>query len=770
MRILSTIAKIRLSVFFIFVFFIFFFFSSRPLQLPQALGQEKFSSEKEAPVIEARHIKIDLTQSIILDYLSRSWNQDSKKIDRGLVVLKETSSNSLILLEVTETSPKSSRFLGTYIFDPTSPVTEGTVEIYIPPRKISLQKTQKDQKEILTQMIQDRILVRKPYFFRRELGQQKLTVYDSKAHALEAYRYFVRSGESRRIINPNLLETQALAQSQSLSQKKEQEALPEILPSLPPVTTDSPEAPHLSDESGSSSSSTPSNPSTSSDSLSTPPKKALQSLVPENILEEEALLKQQQEEKAQKIKTLKEEEQNRQRELAQKRVEEGLALYSQGLYAEASEKFNEALNLDPLNKSFYYQYGVTLFRLDQYEKSAAYLNQSEPSNTYEKSLFLGLNYLKLKKTDLAYSSFDQAQKDPRLSVTAQFYRGVINYNKENWNLAQKQFEEVLDQSQDPKIDQASEYYIEQILNMKKYQELQSKKWTLTGTLGSSYDSNILTVSPNAVPTNLNGFRAQYGFNLEYRPIFNETHEFLGQISFSDMYSMDSGFVGSSTFQNIDPLITQILFPYRWKGSFQNKMTQLGVSPYWRSIQMNADGVGQREVTLSSTGLNLDWTLVQSEQLTSLYSLDLRQDLSLMETTPDENQSASFFGFNTTQTYFYNPADSSQAFMGDLGFARNQAKGRNQKFQSFNVGLGYLQPGYFQALWIGKLTFTQRDFFEHTLGRKDTLINATILAQKQLSRRLQASTLLSFNKSISTLSFLTYDQFLLMGQLTWQIHF
>lgn len=665
-------------------------------------------------IVDATKIKIDLKKPITLDYQSRAWNRSPDQVDEAFIIIRDALTKQLVSLEMKETAENSGRFLGQYRLDPNQPVTEATLEVYLPPQK---SKPDGRQIQIVAQMINDGILLRKPYFFRLEKNQQRITIFDSKTQALEAYRYFVRTGQSSQLINPNLLENKARSEN---------------------------EAPLLS--------------------------KTAESSQINAILDQEELLQKEMSRRAEQLRLLSEKQKKEQEAESQIAAEQGLKLYAEEKYEEALKQFERAIELNPLNKSFYYQYGVTLFRLNQHEKSVAYLNQAETQNVAEKNLFLGLNYLKLKNSELAYSAFSGAQSDPELGVTAKFYLGVIDYNNEALDSAQKLFEQVLETSKDPKLDQAAENYIEQILNIKKYKELQSRKWTLTGTLGGMYDSNILTVSPNAVPTDLSGFRANYGFNLEYRPVFTPTHEFLGQVSVSDMYSVDSGLQGSATFQNIDPQIIQVVLPYRWKGKLAKKVTQLGVTPMWRSIQMNADGVGQREEILSSVGVTTDLSITQSERLTSLYALDIRSDDAKTATAAEEDQDALYLGLSTTQTYFYDTNDTSKAWLGDFGIALNNAKGRNQKFQSLSLGAGYLRPGYFEALWIAKLGLTYRNFNEHLTGRQDTVLNATVLAQKQLNPTLQASAMFGLNSSQSSFELLNFTQFILMGQLTWQSAF
>jgi hypothetical protein len=154
----------------------------------------------------------------------------------------------------------------------------------------------------------------------------------------------------------------------------------------------------------------------------------------------------------------------------------------------------------------------------------------------------------------------------------------------------------------------------------------------------------------------------------------------------------------------------------------------------------------------------------------LYTLDIRSDDAKTSVAEQDNQDALYVGVSTTQTYFYDQNDSSKAWLGDFGIALNNAKGQNQRYQSITLGGGYLRPGYFEALWIAKLTLTHRSFAQHLTGRTDLVTNATVLAQKQLGPNLQASAMFGLNNSQSTLSLLSYTQFILMGQLTWQTAF
>lgn len=679
--------------------------------IPLAITQPLLANEKEIPILDARHIKIDLKKSIFVDYQSKAWNKNPDQEDSAFLVLRDAVSGQTLSLEVRETEPNSSLFVGQYQLDFKSTQSEFTLEVYSPPQSL---KNDTNKIAQITNLIKEGILLRKPYFFRVENQKQKITLFDSKSQALEAYRYFIRTGQSAQVLNPNLLEAQARAQIES-----------------PPLVIVKPET---------------------------------------DISNYEAILLKQKMEREEAQKKLSEEKRKAQALEAQKASDLAMSYYQKEQIKEALEKFDQALALDPTNKSFYFQYGVTLYRLNQHEKSLAFLNQIDSKTKPERDFFIGLNHLKLEENEKALNSFALLSNHPELGAPSTFYRGVIEFSRENLDPAQAHFEKVLESSKDPKMDAAADNYIEQILNLRKYKELQSKKWTLTGNLGLNYDSNILTVSPDALPLDLNGFRALYGFSIEYRPIFTEKHEFLTQLTMGDMYSVDSTLQSNSTFQNTDPLSLQLTLPYRWKGKINEKVSQVGVTPSLKSAQMNADGVGQREEILQSIGVTTDLTLVSSADKTQNYAVELRQDDSKISTTENENQDATYLGLLGTWTRFIDPNDQSKALIWDAGLGLNLAQGSNQKYQSLSLGAGYLQPGYWKALWIGKLGLTFKNFSEHSNSRQDVLLTGLVLAQKQINSHLQASGSLSYNKSQSNIEAVTFDQFILMAQLTWQTSF
>src|SRR6218665_2265265 len=89
---------------------------------------------------------------------------------------------------------------------------------------------------------------------------------------------------------------------------------------------------------------------------------------------------------------------------AQKLADEAMALYKAEKFADAEKKFAEATQLDPDNQAYYFQYAVTLFKQEKYERSLVLLDLARGSGVKEseRAYFVGLNHLKMKEYNAAY--------------------------------------------------------------------------------------------------------------------------------------------------------------------------------------------------------------------------------------------------------------------------------------------------------------------------------------------------------------------------------
>ena len=451
-----------------------------------------------------------------------------------------------------------------------------------------------------------------------------------------------------------------------------------------------------------------------------------------------------------------------------------MALYNQQKYVEAESKFVQSTELDPSNNSYNFQYGATLYRNEKYNKSLVMLDLANgPSvNSNEKLFFKGLNHIKLQEFESAKKEFGDVKdsKDKQLSGTAAFYIGVIQFQKEELDEAKTNFEFVLDNSTDPKLDQQAESYIEQIANIMIFKENAKKKFILSASVGASYDSNILSTSNSQIAsgdaTNLAGYRMPYSVGIEYRPIYTENHEFSLQINYSDMYSLDDKFKSSATFQSQDPLSLTVKLPYKYKSIIFGKPFQLGVNAGYDTLKMNADGVGPREAIVNSTYVSNENVVVMADDYFASYNLELRSDESLTDAAASEDESsASRISFSTSHTRFVD-SKKTKANIYDFGFSMNSAEGENQKYQKIDLGYSYMNPVLTDSTLITKLGAHYQNYPEHLVGRKDTDIGLTVTLSKPLNPSTGLAVVANYTSNSSSLETSSYNKYSVMAVVSW----
>ncbi len=671
-----------------------------------------------ASLFSHAQVKVSSSKPVRLEYRSAIWNKNSNEVEYKSILLRDSNSKKMVHIQLQETEPDSGIFLGSYS------VTFGeqdlTPEVYFPPQ--SLLKTP-DQMKTLEAMIKDGSLLRKPYFIRDEgKGLYMLSIFDTKEQAvaaLDEYRRLRLQGKSP--ISESTLQAQAQAQREkemrdSAAKAQQQE----------------------SDR---------------------------QRLEQEERARQEALRKQQE--------MLNAAEKARRKAEARRAADEGMGLYKQEKYTEAEGRFAKAIEMDPSNNSFNFQYGVTLYRNGHYNKSLAVLNLAEGAdvNQAEKDFFLASNYMKLKETDNAIKYYEsvKARNDKAISPGAAFYAGVLQYQTEKFDPAKANFEYVLDNSSDAALDKQAETYIEQIANIVAFRKEQEKKFIITLNGGLMYDSNILAVAKSQMDqqTELAGYRWSYAGTVEYRPLYTFVHDFSVIFSASDMYSMNNKFAAEKKFQDTDPLMASVYFPYRYKGKAFDKAYQMTLNPGVETTMMNADSEGSRETILDSVVLKNDHTFVMDNTWFSTYSLEARSDKSKIAATEgtDDDLTATKFTLSTTQTFFQNDK-KTEAWIGEMGLSNNTAKGDNNTYNRFDFAATYMSPLAGDMTWTARLGVFYADYNKHTIGRKDTSTSATFGLLKPLSENLSATVTGTYTNNGSTLETSDYSKYLVMTMFTW----
>src|SRR5262249_26430019 len=153
----------------------------------------------------------------------------------------------------------------------------------------------------------------------------------------------------------------------------------------------------------------------------------------------------------------------------------------------------------------------------------------------ERDFFIGLCHYKLKEYPQALNSFQKAKaaKHPQISPSATFYEGVVHFTELRYEPAKVSFQEVLDTSNDPKMDQSAEDYIEKIDRILAFIRNKEKTFLFNFTTGMQYDSNVLSVNTSdpstGSATDVADMRTIMGGSAEYRPVYTKETEFSAKL-------------------------------------------------------------------------------------------------------------------------------------------------------------------------------------------------------------------------------------------------
>lgn len=661
-------------------------------------------------------LKIDSGKSLRIEYKSAPWNKNPNSVDTAWLLFRDAGSGSLARIEMQETSENSGIFTGSFRigFQANADVLP---EIYLVPRKMM---ESADPIKKIAPLIKDGTLLRKPFFLRQASGDlQIIAVFDTREQAVRAYQEY--KSTSKPIVDRSALEAQA-RQKMALETQKSEAAVKAQ-------------------------------------------ENERQRIEAEEKRKRDELLKRQAE--------MNEAEKARRKAEAKSLAEQAMALYKAEKYPEAEAKFQKAIELDPSNDAAYFPYGVSLYKNQKYNQSLVALNLAKGSeaNPTERDFFVALNHMKLKEQDAAIKEFNSVKEknDKVLSPSAAFYVGVLEFQRENYDVAKPAFEYTLDNSSDPRMDQQAEAYIEQIANIKMFQLLKSKKFILGFNWGLMYDSNILSQAAANAQTSLNGIRAAYGGSVEYRPIYSENYEFSVALNVNDMYSWDTSFQPKQEFQNTDPLVVNLSFPYRYKGKALEKPYILTLTPAIETIYMNVSseksGVGVREQIVSSSILKADNMFVMTDDYFASYAIEVRNDYSLIDTADDDSQTANKITMSTSQTHFKNKK-KTEASTYDGSLAYNMAKGKNQRFARADAGASYTMPWKSDTTVNGRFGIFYSPYSDSTDSRIDNGLILTGDLRKPLNEAWAGVLNASFMKNNSNIESDAYDKYSIMAGVTY----
>lgn len=413
------------------------------------------------------------------------------------------------------------------------------------------------------------------------------------------------------------------------------------------------------------------------------------------------------------------------------------AFYKRNNFRAAEKLYSQATELDPESDAYYYRYGISLYRIGNYNKSLAIfsLTEVDADQALEKDYYIALNNFKLKDFDKARKGFIEIREEnsKELSPVASYYAGMIEFQQQKYPDARKSMEYVIDNSKDPKMDRSAETMLEQIDRFENFYESKKEKFRFTLIGGLVYDSNILNIAENNVATDLKAVRLNYGVSalaIWYRSM---TADFGTQLAVSDYYSMNSSLKGDATMQTADAMDLSISLPYHQEFKISKRQMNLEVIPAYRNIYMSPTG-GTREVVIRSTELSTSLSTALKADLFLSGRLDLGSDQSLLSSSVgDDDLSGTRIGITLSPIKMLD-LKGEKSFGTDLGYLINNTKGKNNRYSKTSLALNYGYAAFSKGIGGLRAEYALQNYADATTPRKDNSLSLTASYTKDFSKK------------------------------------
>jgi hypothetical protein len=665
-------------------------------------------------------VRVDAANTMKINYGHPGWNKSEKEIDTAVVIMREGVSGRIVQIQLGETAPDSSVFSGRFSINFAN-LEKLQTEFYIPSQE---QLKAKDGLVKITGKIAKGEIARNPFILRKlPNGEQSIEIFDTKDQAREAMKAY----KAEQLVM--LQNQQALANSSTQSGK---------LPSDQDLETQ-----RLADEAK----------AREEAARAASERARLEQLEAKRL--EDLIAKQ---------AAMSAQAKAAEKQKAQALGEEALKLYQESDFAGARAKFDQAVELDPENKVFYFQYGVSLYKTGDFNRALVMLRLANaPSvNKVERSYFMGLSHFRLKETDQSYKSFEEviASKDETMGPSARFYQGVILFEKEDWAKSQEAFQNVLDTSNDAKLDERADAYIDQILRAQQYEKERSQKWTLGASIGEMFDSNVLLISnsqrDSGVATNTQGWRSLLAGTARYRPIYEETYELAAQMDLVTLYTLDKSFKSTDSLRNLDPTIATLQVPWTHKGTLFGRGHKLEIAPGYETTFMSLED-NKSKAILNSALLGVSNLFVMNEKWFSTFLVGIRADHSnLNSSVGDDDSSALRVTFGTSNLILLND-HKDRMLLAEGGLTLNQAEGKNAVYNRFDLGVGYVRPWRWESTVNFKLGYFLLQYPQADQKRTDNSLTLSVGLSRKLTDIWSAGFLAAYNLNNSNQDANNYDK-------------
>ncbi|MBC7467326.1 MAG: tetratricopeptide repeat protein [Bdellovibrio sp.] len=401
----------------------------------------------------------------------------------------------------------------------------------------------------------------------------------------------------------------------------------------------------------------------------------------------------------------------------------GLKSYVKGDYNGARKLFEAAILADPENDKIYFDYAKCLYRQNNFKSALSIFLMLENATGLENSaeFYSALSLYRLKAYKISLQKFNAIQKESNsdLAPSAAFYAGQIYYLQSKYVEAKSNFEFVLDQSKDPKMDAAAEKYIDLISQQERVQVKLDKKFGYSLNVGFIYDGNVLNVAEQNSTTSLKAYRLSYGGSAFYRAMNKANESWSPTFTFYDLYSVNTNFKSDTTIQGTDPMILEFSFPYSSNFLIGKKSSNLIISPAIQSIYMTKSSTS-RELVFNNVLLSSTLSLGYSNYFTVAYKFDISREQSyITEASPNDEQTSQKYGLKVS-SYYLLDRSTSETLILDLQYLIVNADGINSTFNKTYTAFGYARNLDSKWSLYAKAEYSVLNYGKSTLGRKDNI--------------------------------------------------
>lgn len=416
-------------------------------------------------------------------------------------------------------------------------------------------------------------------------------------------------------------------------------------------------------------------------------------------------------------------------------------LFNAGSFKKANAYLFKSIELDASVDQYYYEYGLTLYKMNLFAKALSILNMLEGTNVNQNELnyYQALAHYKIKHDDVALMKFKHVEesKDEILSPLAAMYAGLIEKSYERFDEAKSHFNYVLEYSKDPAMDKRAEDYIDDILRQQQFIERSKQKWSYSAYVGSAYDDNVLNAASVNAASNLAAYRFLYGGAVSYKAIYNRKHSLIPQLWMTDMYSFNDQFSSDSAVQAADPFQTELSLPYKYFG----RKGTLTVTPSYQTLVMSLTQ-GNRNLVYGSMAVATTYTVAYADDWLTTYRLDLAKDtFHVKDIDPQDDQSSTRVTLLFSQSNILDDEGYKSLTM-DLLYSQNNTEGDNFRYSKFLLGFGGNFPLSKSRKLLGYLRgdYFTMGFSDNPEDRSDTALILSLGAGYTLSDQ----STLSFN--------------------------